>query len=99
MKTEVISNITKDMEDSLTDYQLNKLKESLIINFEMVEFIIKTDELKHQEELDENKNMINSFISSKQVEGCSERTIKYYKEIIEKFVNNFDKSIKQISTN
>ena len=99
MKTEVISNITKDMEDSLNDYQLNKLKESLIINFEMIEFIIKTDELKHQEELDENKNMINSFISSKQVEGCSERTIKYYKEIIEKFVNNFDKSIKQISTN
>ena len=99
MKTEVISNITKDMEDSLTDYQLNKLKESLIINFEMVEFIIKTDELKHQEELDENNNMIDSFISSKQVEGCSERTIKYYKEIIGKFVNSFDKSIKQISTN
>ncbi len=99
MKMEVISNITKDMEDSLTDYQLNKLKESLIINFEGVEFIIKTDELKHQEELDENKNMIDSFISSKQVEGCSERTIKYYKEIIEKFVNSFDKSIKQISTN
>lgn len=99
MKTEVISSITKDMEDSLTDYQLNKLKESLIINFERVEFIIKTDELKHQKELDENKNMINSFISSKQVEGCSERTIKYYKEIIEKFVNDFDKNIKQISTN
>lgn len=99
MKTEVISNITKDMEDSLTDYQLNKLKESLIINFEGVEFIIKTDELKHQEELDENKKMIDSFISSKQVEGCSGRTVKYYKEIIEKFVNNFDKSIKQISTN
>ena len=99
MKTEVISNITKDMEDSLTDYQLNKLKESLIINFEGVEFIIKTDELKHQEELDENKNMIDSFISSKQVEGCSGRTVKYYKEIIEKFVNNFDKGIKQISTN
>lgn len=99
MKTEVISNITKDMEDSLTDYQLNKLKESLIINFEGVEFIIKTDELKHQEELDENKKMIDSFISSKQVEGCSGRTVKYYKEIIGKFVNNFDKSIKQISTN
>ena len=99
MKTEVISNITKDMEDSLTDYQLNKLKESLIINFERVEFIIKTDEIKHQEELEENKKMIDSFISSKQVEGCSERTIKYYKEIIEKFVNDFDKSIKQISTN
>lgn len=98
MKTEVISNITKDMKDSLTDYQLNKLKKSLIINFKGVEFIIKTDKLKHQEELYENKKMIDSFISSKQVEGCSERTIKYYREIIERFVNSFDKSIKQIST-
>ena len=98
MKMDVILNITKDMEDSLTDYQLNKLKESLIINFEKVEFIMKTDELKHQEELDENKIMIESFISSKQIEGCSDRTIKYYKEIIDKFNDSFDKSIKKIST-
>ena len=98
MKMDVILNITKDMEDSLTDYQLNKLKESLIMNFEKVEFIIKTDELKHQEELDENITMIESFISSKQIEGCSDRTIKYYKEIIDKFNDSFDKSIKRIST-
>ncbi len=98
MKTEVISSITKDMKDSLTDYQLDRLKESLIINFERVEFIIKTDELKHKEELDENKKIIDSFISSKQVEGCSDRTIKYYREIIEKFSNRFDKSIKQLTT-
>lgn len=98
MKMDVILNITKDMEDSLTDYQLNKLKESLIINFEKVEFIMKTDELKHQEELDENISMIELFISSKQIEGCSDRTIKYYKEIIDKFNDSFDKSIKKITT-
>ena len=98
MKMDVILNITKDMEDSLTDYQLNKLKESLIINFEKLDFIIKTDELKHQEELDENISMIESFISSKQIEGCSDRTIKYYKEIIDKFNDSFDKSIKRITT-
>ena len=98
MKMDVILNITKDMEDSLTDYQLNKLKESLIINFEKLEFIMKTDELKHQEELDENISMIESFISSKQIEGCSDRTIKYYKEIIDKFNDSFDKSIKKITT-
>lgn len=98
MKMDVILNITKDMEDSLTDYQLNKLKESLIINFEKLDFIMKTDELKHQEELDENISMIESFISSKQIEGCSDRTIKYYKEIIDKFNDSFDKSIKKITT-
>ena len=98
MKMDVILNITKDMEESLTDYQLNKLKESLIINFEKLDFIMKTDDLKHQEELDENTSMIESFISSKQIEGCSDRTIKYYKEIIDKFNDSFDKSIKKITT-
>ena len=98
MKMDVILNITKDMEDSLTDYQLNKLKESLIINFEKLDFIMKTDKLKHQEELGENISMIESFISSKQIEGCSDRTIKYYKEIIDKFNDSFDKSIKKITT-
>lgn len=98
MKTEVIANITKDMRDILTDYQLNKLKESLIFNFEDIDFIIKTDEIKHQEDLDENVRIINNFISSKEVEGCSDRTIKYYYEIIFKFVDSFDKSIKNIST-
>ena len=97
MKIEVISNITRDMQGSLTDYQLNKLKESLIINFENIEFIIKTDEIKHQEDLDENVRMINNFISSKEVEGCSNRTIKYYQEIIDKFIDCFDKSIKNIN--
>ena len=97
MKIEVISNITRDMQGSLTDYQLNKLKESLIINFENIEFIIKTDEIKHQEDLDENVRMINNFISSKEVEGCSNRTIKYYQEIIDKFIDSFDKSIKTIN--
>ena len=98
MKMDVILNITKDMEDSLTDYQLNKLKESLVINFEKLDFIMKTDDLKHQEELDGNKRMIEAFISSKQIEGCSDRTIKYYKEIIDKFNDSFDKSIKKITT-
>lgn len=98
MKMDVILNITKDMEDSLTDYQLNKLKESLIINFEKLDFIMKTDDLKHQEELDENISMIEAFISSKQIEGCSDRTIKYYKEIIDKLNDSFDKSIKKITT-
>lgn len=98
MKMDVILDITRDMKDSLTDYQLNKLKESLIINFEKLDFIMKTDDLKHQEELDGNKRMIEEFISSKQIEGCSDRTIKYYKEIIDKFNDNFDKSIKKITT-
>lgn len=98
MKSDVISSITKDMENSLTNFQLDKLKETLIINFENVEFIIKTKEYEKQQEKEENKNYIDMFISSKEIEGCSERTIKYYREIIERFVDSIDESIKHTST-
>lgn len=98
MQNDIIIKITNDMKDNLTDYQLNKLKESLIINFKDVEFIIKTDEIKKIEELEENKKLIDLFLSSKKIEGCSNRTIKYYEEIINKFISEFDKSIKNIDT-
>lgn len=98
MQNDIILKITNDMKDNLTDYQLNKLKESLIINFKDVEFVIKTDEIKKIEELEENKKLIELFLSSKKIEGCSNRTIKYYEEIINKFISEFDKSIKNIDT-
>ena len=98
MQNDIILKITNDMKDNLTDYQLNKLKESLIINFKDVEFVIKTDEIKKIEELEENKKLIDLFLSSKKIEGCSNRTIKYYEEIINKFIFEFDKSIKNIDT-
>jgi site-specific recombinase XerD len=98
MQNDIILKITNDMKDNLTNFQLDKLKESLIINLQDVEFIIKTDEIKKNQELEENNNFIEMFISSKKVEGCSERTIKYYEEIIKKFVDIFDKSIKKIET-
>ncbi|MEG2342529.1 MAG: tyrosine-type recombinase/integrase [Bacilli bacterium] len=99
MKNDVILKITKEMEDTLTFYQLDKLKEVLIISFEKVDLILRTDEYQQQKEQEENKKFINMFISSKEVEGCSKRTINYYKEIIEKFILTFDKSIKLITTN
>lgn len=98
MKNDVISSITKDMENSLTNFQLDKLKKILIINFENVEFIIKTKEYEKQQEKEENKKYIDMFISSKEIEGCSERTIKYYREIIGRFVDSIDESIKHTST-
>lgn len=98
MKNEVILNITKEMEQSLTSYQMEKLKETLITSFERIEIVVKTEEMQKQCELKENERMIDIFISAKQVEGCSERTIKYYKEVIDKFIKNLDKSIKHIVT-
>lgn len=98
LKTDVIISITKDMAIILTEYQLEKLKETLQVNLDKVEMSIITNEKEKQQIKETNENYINSFISAKEVEGCSTRTIKYYREIIEKMINVLDKAIKDITT-
>ena len=98
MENNLILQITNDMRDSLTNYQIDKLKQSLIMNFEKYEINIKTDEMRLVEENEINHRLVNSFISSKKVEGCSERTTKYYEETIIRFIDDSNKFIKNIET-
>lgn len=94
----MILTITNEMSNNLTNYQLELLKNVLIIQFKNIEITILTDEIKKKEEQNTNEKYINSFLSAKEVEGCSIRTIKYYRENIEKLICKMDKSIKTITT-
>lgn len=98
MKNDIILNITKEMERSLTIFQLDKLKEILISSFKNIEILVKTSEYEKQLEIEENNNYLNMFISSKEVEGCSKRTVKYYREIVERLIENINKNAKEITT-
>ena len=98
IKTDIIINITNDMALVLTQYQLKKLKETLENNLKKVEINILTDEKEKQQIKETNDKYINIFLSAKEVEGCSTRTLKYYREIIEKLINTIDKPIKEIQT-
>lgn len=98
IKTDIIINITNDMALLLTKYQLEKLKETLENNLNKVEMCIITDEKEKQQIKETNDKYIEIFISAKEIEGCSYRTLKYYREIIEKLVNAIDKPIKEIKT-
>ncbi len=46
----------------------------------------------------ENKNFLNMFLSAKNIEGCSNKTIKYYKDILLKFLFYINKPIQEITT-
>jgi site-specific recombinase XerD len=46
-----------------------------------------------------NHKLLSFFIASKKVEGCSEKTLKYYINTIEKLLQKANKSIIDISTN
>ena len=97
-KEEMILTITNEMSNNLTNYQLELLKNVLIIQFQNIEITILTDEIKKKEEQNTNEKFINSFLSSKEIEGYSQRTISYYKENMQRLISKLEKPIKGITT-
>lgn len=93
---EIIKNmILQEMITHLTDNQyeeLNRILVKVLSNY-------KIEEIKNEEGDKTNQNYIDSFLSAKRLEGCSEKSLKYYKSTIEIVLNAIDKSIKNITTN
>lgn len=96
MENSLIIEITKDLEDILTIKQSEILKTTLIRYFSKYDISLKDIERK-QEDIENNK-LINKFLSAKEVEGCSRKTIEYYRNIITKMTIKTEKAIKNITT-
>jgi len=84
-----IEIILNDMSDYLNVTQMKQLQESLV---KRLEYEI------NEEEVIENNEYLTMFLSAKQVEGCSNRTISYYQSTIEKMLSILDTPIRKIST-
>ena len=97
MKTKVISYILKRMKPFLNVNQCDFLKDVLddsFCSFELIENKVSSDvDFKEY-----NFNLLNLFLSAKEVEGCSSKTIIYYKSTIERMLNLVSKSVVDIST-
>ena len=74
MKTKLISKIQNQMEPYLSQEQYLKLTNSLLNTLKDIEITDKNNELS---EID-NFKLLKLFLSAKQVEGCSDKTITYY---------------------
>lgn len=95
MKNELITNIEQGMIAFLDNAQMKRLKEVLKNAFFNVSITI---EEKINEKLESNEKLLEGFLSSKKVEGCSNETIKYYKSTIENMLNELNKHIRHITT-
>lgn len=97
-KEQIILAITNEMSNQLTNHQLELLKSILVIQFENIQITVLNDEMKKVEEKEANDKFINLFISAKEVEGCSDRTINYYKDILKHLIEVLDKPVRSIQT-
>lgn len=93
MKNLVITEIMQEMVGYLNNEQLEKLEETLNYTFWNKD-IVEKDESKIEYEID----YLAEFLSAKKVEGCSERTLSYYKSTINKMLEILNKPVRQIET-
>ena len=97
VKTYAINLIKTKMKPYLNKTQiveLNKALELILNDFD----IIKKDEGLSINDSKENQDLLMNFLSAKDVEGCSERTIIYYKTTIIKMLGTINKKVEDINT-
>ena len=85
------------MADFLDDNQRIRLREILTeicLNYQ-IEIIEQT---KRQETQKNNTDILDRFIASKEIEGCSTRTLNYYRDNINKMLDTVNLPINEITT-
>ncbi len=85
-KTEIINSVMQQMLSMLDNSQLIVLKRVL------------TDVIQNERIESKQLDYIELFVIAKRVEGCSEKTLSYYKATITAMLSSVDKSPTQITT-
>ncbi len=96
MKKTLINQIQTEMSGILNNAQRQKLSEVLEHCFFNVEVIALGNENLIQSK--SNQSLKEEFLSAKQVEGCSERSVSYYSSTLDNLIKTVDKPFNQIET-
>lgn len=78
MKEELITEVMQQMLAYLDNAQLKQLKQVLEKSLCQYEIVSNTPVL----EIDDSNKLIEMFIAAKRIEGCSDKTLKYYRILI-----------------
>ena len=97
MKETIIQTVLDGMRAVLTENQLNLLTD--VTRKALSECEITPKATEEEQRNKENVELLGAFISSKKVEGCSDKTIHYYKSSIEKLIATVKKNVCDIATN
>ena len=82
-------DIINDMDDVLNAAQLKRLQEVLLKR------LVKDEP---EKKMISNEEYLNKFLEAKKIEGCSERTIKYYKVTVEQLLKKVLHPIRKVTT-
>lgn len=97
MKHTLIQSLIHNAQQFLAADQIEKLKDILDNELEMYDITPhqSDEELRSKQ----NTDLLNAFVSAKKIEGCSPKTLHYYRSSIEKLLENVGKRLADITTN
>ena len=93
MKQHLMNEVIQGMLPFLNNGQMEKLQEVLqhtLFNYKVVE----SNNNKELSEL----NLVELFLAAKRIEGCSEKSLKYYESTILALIDDLEKDVKHIVT-
>jgi len=93
MKQNLMNEVIQGMLPFLNNGQMERLQEVLqhtLFNYKVVE----NDSNKELSE----QNLVELFLAAKRIEGCSEKSLKYYESTILALLDDLDKDVKHIVT-
>ena len=93
MKDQLIAEVQQQMLPYLNNEQLRKLRTAMEFCLHGLE-ITQTDQQQEQEQTDATA----AFIAAKRIEGCSEKTLTYYRKTIEAMTVAVGKPVQRITT-
>lgn len=86
---EKIVTVLNEMAEYLSISQMKKLQEVILRNF--AENEVEKKEIS-------NDNFLKMFLDAKRIEGCSERTLNYYRTTVEHLISQIETGVRKIST-
>ena len=93
MKQNLINDIVQGMLPYLNNAQNEKLQE--VLQYVFADYEVRE---KQKQGKISKQNFVELFLSAKRIEGCSEKSLKYYKATIEAMLNELQKDVKHIVT-
>lgn len=94
MKDELVAEVMQQMLPYLDNAQLKQLRlvmEHTLFHYDISDSMVKPEE-------DDSETLVASFIAAKRIEGCSEKTLKYYQTTIDAMVSSLGKNVRHILT-
>ena len=98
MNDEFVNDVLRDMLAYLDNGQAEQLRRVLRHNLFGYE-IQRCDRFRDEDVDAENARLTNAFLSAKRIEGCSEKSLSYYRKTIETMSEKIGKGITHITTN